>query len=451
MPIVTVNVNQQVGAAPSILQRTGAIISTGGTSLASNASSLLTQASDLTALLAAAVVNSTLTWSGSVVTVATATPHGYTTGDLITISGVTPSAYNGTYAITVTGASGYTYALVSNPGSETVPGVSTDADVAELVAEVTTFFAQGSSVSVYVLELGHGTVANGVVALAAYITANPGAYYAFLVPRLWDADSTFVTLVGLYTATTAKLYFYVTATLSTYASFIGKKSVRMVIEAAGIPATEFTCAAFFWRSLNPNPSPTNQVGPDQYGYLQGVTVYPATVTQKATFATARLDYATSAAEGGISNKMVALGVFCDGNPFNYWYSVDWMQINVDLQISNAIINGANNPLAPLYYDQAGIRQLYTVAQRVAASAVANGLAVGPVTGYELTAANFTTLLGSGLAPVGVLVNAVPFVSYVDLNPSDYPIGLYGGLALSYTPARGFSNIVFNVNVSNFIP
>ena len=53
--------------------------------------------------------------------------------------------------------------------------------------------------------------------------------------------------------------------------------------------------------------------------------------------------------------------------------------------------------------------------------------------------------------MGVLVNAVPFASFVALNPSDYPIGLYSGLSISYTPARGFQNIVFNVNVSNFIP
>ncbi len=456
MSIVTVNVNQQVGAAPSIKQRTGAIISTGGTSTTSGTSTLLSQASDLTAILAAAVAITagSTTWSGGTVTMTTATPHGYTTGDIVTVSGFAGAGYtgyNGTFSITVTGASTFTYAVVATLTSPaTGTATVTDADVAELISQVGTFFAQGSSVSVYVLELGHGTVATSVAALAAYITAHPGAYYSFLVPRLWDAESTFVTLCTANEATTSQLYFYITATLSTYASFATVKSAKIVIEAATAPTSEFTCAAFFWLSLSPNPSPTNQLKPMQYGFLFGVTVYPATVTQQATFKTANLDYVASAAEGGISNKMVALGTFCDGKPFNYWYSVDWMQINVNQQIAATVINGSNNALAPLYYDQAGIRQLYTVAQKVAATAVSYGLAIGPVTGYEYTAADFTTLLESGNEPTGVLVNAVPFASYVALNPNDYPIGLYGGLALSYTPQRGFSNIVFNVNVSSFV-
>jgi hypothetical protein len=142
---------------------------------------------------------------------------------------------------------------------------------------------------------------------------------------------------------------------------------------------------------------------------------------------------------------------CDGNPLNYWYSVDWMQINVDMDIAAEIINGSNNPLAPLYYTQQGVNRLEIVTQSTATRGVANGLAVGPVTAYALTSEAFTALLESGNAPVGVLVNAVPFISYVGLNPADYPVGLYSGLSISYTPARGFQNIVFNVNVSNFIP
>lgn len=450
--IVTLNVNTQVAAAPSNLQRTGALISVGGTNTAQNTKSLLTQASDLTALLAAAVTVSTATWLSSVVTITTATPHGFTTGDLVTHSGFTPVAYNvAGVAITVTGASTYTFPLVSNPGSMTVAGVATDADVAELLAMVTTFFAQGGSASVYVLELGHGTAAAAVATLATYLTANPGAFYSLLVPREWAAESTFVTLCNLYTSNTAKLYFHVTSALSTYASFQTIKSVLQLIEAPTIPATEFSAAARFYAVLNENPSPTNQVAPFAYRYLFGVTAYPATPTQVTTFKAANLDYVTTGAEGGISNKILALGVNADGNPINYWYSVDSMQINIDLNISNEIINGSNNPQAPLYYDQPGVNRLNNRATGVAASQVANGLAVGPVTQFNLTAADFSALLGSGKAPLGVLVNAVPFASYVALNPSDYPIGKYAGLSISYTPARGFTSIIFNLNISNFVP
>lgn len=449
--IVTLNVNTQVAPAPSNLQRTGAIISVGGTTLTQYAKSLLTQASDLTSILAGAVSVSTAVWASSVVTVATATPHGFTTGDVITHSGFTPVGFNITVPITVTGASGYTYPLVSTPGSLVTAGVATDADVAELLSQVGTFFAQGSSASVYVLELGHGTTTVEIAALATYLTANQNAFYGYLVPREWAADATLPTLCQLYVSNTSKVYFDVTATLSTYSALASIKSVRLMIEAPSIPATEFSAAARFYSVLNENPSPTNQVAPFAFRFQFGVTAYPATTTQQATFKAANLDYITTGAEGGISNKILALGVNADGNPINYWYSVDAMQINIDQAIANEIINGSNNPQAPLYYDQPGVNRLNNRSTQVATSQVANGLAVGPVIQYNLTAAQFAALLTSPTVPIGVLVNAVPFASYVALNPGDYPIGKYAGLSISYTPARGFTSIIFNINVSNFVP
>lgn len=459
MSIVTVNVFQQVASAPSTLQRTGAIISTGGTTLAANASSFLTQASDLTSLLAAAVpiTAASTTWSGGVVTMTTTTAHGFTTGDSVTVSGFTGSGYtgyNGTYTITVTGTTTFTYpqaSTLTSPASGTA--VVTDADVSELISMVGTFFAQGSSVGVYVLELGHGAVDANVAALASYLTANPGKFYRYLVPRGFDADANFVTLVGNYTATTAQVYFHVTATLSSYSSFTATngKSVFMLIEAPGIPSTEFTSAAPFWVALSYNPSSSQQVTPFCYSYVFGVTAYPVTPTQQGTFKAANLNYITTGAEGGISNLMVVNGTMADGNPVNYWYSVDYAQINGQRVLAAAVINGSNNPLAPLDYDQPGINTLELAVQGMAAQMVSYNLAVGPVTAYSLTAAAFTALLESGNAPLGVLINAVPFVSYVALNPSDYPIGKYAGISMSYTPARGFQNIVFNIGVANFIP
>lgn len=448
--IVTVNVNTQVAAAPSNFQRKGAIISCGGTNLAPGTSSLLTQAADLTPLLAAAVVITTLVWASSVVTVTTATPHNYTSGDVVTISGAVPTGYNVTAVATVTGASTFTYPLVSTPGSMTTPGVVTDADVAELTAQVGTFYANGSA-PVYVLELGSGGGATAEVALmATYLTANPLAFYAYLVPREWAAEATYVTLCKLFDSDTSKTYFHTTVTLSTYAAFANVKSAPIMIEAPSIPATEFSAASRFFAVINEDPSPTNQVAPFSYRFLFGVTAYPVTVPQQATFKAANLDYVTTGAEGGISNTILALGVCPDGNPINYWYSVDSMQINIDLNIANEIINGSNNPQAPLYFDQQGINRLNNRATNTAAGQVANGLAVGPVTQFNLTAAQFSALLASGKAPLGVLNNAVPFASYVSLNPGDYPIGRYTGLSISYTPARGFTNVVFNINVSNFV-
>ena len=454
--IVTVNVTQSIAPAPSTLQQTGFIISQGGTNLTVNGTALLTQLSSFTPILAGGQAITSMTWSSSIVTVTTTAPHGYPTSDQLslTIAGVTPAGYNGTYTATITGTSTFTFPLASNPGTVTVQGTVTDADAAELNAQVTTFFAQGSQVPVTVLELGAGTPAQGVTALTAYMTANPLAAYSYLVPREWASEPTFPTLIASYESTTAKQYFFVTVTGANYTNFTAlMKNVYMAIEAPTIPAAEFSLAATFYNTLKYSPSSTTPVGPLCFQYVVGVTPYPTQGNSAllATYRAANVNYVATGGEGGISNTMIKWGTMCDGNPFNYWYSVDWMQINVDLNIANEIINGSNNSLAPLYYDQPGIDRLQIRSQSTATQGVNSGLALGPVTATALTPQAFVQLLTGGNAPIGVLVNAVPFVTYVTQNPNDFPQGKYSGLSIAYTPARGFTTIVFNINVSNFVP
>jgi hypothetical protein len=454
--IVLVNVTQTIAPAPSLLQRTGAFISQGGTTLTSGTSHLLTQLSDLTPLLAGAISITSMTWLTNTVTVTTSTPHGWHNGDTIavTIAGVTPTAYNGTVQATVTGASTFTYPLASNPGVVTVQGTATDGDVAELLSMATTFFAQGSAASVYVLELGEGTPAAGVTALNNFITANPQQFYSYLVPREWGSEPTYLTFLAQFENTTAKTYFFTTVTQSNYTSFTPlMKCVYMGIEAPTIPSTEFSLAATFYVTLNYSPSSTTPVPPLCFAFLFGVTPYPTAGNSSllTTLRAANVNWVATGAEGGISDAIIKWGNMADGNPFNYWYSVDWMQINQDLNLANEVINGSNNSLAPLYYDQNGIDRLQIRAQKTAGQAVSAGLAVGPVNSVQLAPADFVALLTGGNAPLGVIVNAVPFVTYVTQNPGDYPIGKYSGIQIAYTPARGFVTIVININVSNFVP
>ena len=116
--IVNVVVTQQVASAPSTLQRTGALISQGGTNLAVGTTQLLTAASDLTAILNPAVTISAISWAANVVSVTTGSPHGIPTGQTveIIIAGNDPAGYNGTFAGTSTGTNTITYPLTSDPG-----------------------------------------------------------------------------------------------------------------------------------------------------------------------------------------------------------------------------------------------------------------------------------------------------------------------------------------------
>lgn len=426
--IVTVNVSQTIAPAPSQLQRTGCFVSQGGSTKASGSVTLITQLSDLTSIINPAITISTIVWATNTVTVTTASAHGIPSGTTVqgVIAGCTPTGFNGTFAFTSTGATTFTYPLTTNPGTIVTKGTSQLYSAVELTAMGTTFFAQGSTNPIYVLELGVGTAAQGVTALTAYLAAPTTQMYGYLLPAAWAGEATAVTMVGNNSATTGMVYFWITATLSNYTSWVNKKAAVVMVQDTTAPSTECSIAAMLWNALNYNPSNTNKVAPMAFKYLVGVTAFTGNKTTQQQLKTANVNYVGTGAEGGISNTLVLWGVTNDGRDYTYWYSVDWIQININRSLSNAIINGSNNPINPLYYNQAGINTLQKVAQGTVNSGIAFGLVLAPAT-----------------------VQAVSFVDYVADNPSDYAIGKYAGLSLTYTPARGFIEIIFNVNVTDF--
>ena len=459
MSIVVVNVSQTLAPVPSTYQKKGAILSQGGTTLAANVTALLRQLSDLTSILKGALAITTVTWSGSVVTATTAAPHGIpnTAQVELTIAGVTPAGYNGTFLCTSTGASTFTYPLASNPGAQTVAGVYTPEDVAELTAQATTFFAQGGSQAVSVLELGIGSTAEGVTALAAYITANTvkgiGPFCAYLPPAEWGSEPTFPTFAATLTSLTAKTYFFTTMTTDNYTSFPNTtKSVLGMVEAPGTPSTEFSHAADFFIALNYAPSSTNKVTPLDNSEMFGVTPYPYpnNNTVVGQLLAANVNIVDTGAEGGLTNLILNAGTTMDGKDYTYWYSVDWVQINSQQAVAAAVINGSNNPQAPLYYNQQGINTLQAVINGVMKQGVNFGLVLGATVQVQMDPAAFVLAVNNGQFAGQTAINAQDFLSYSIANPNDYGNGLYSGFQIAYTPDRGFKQIIIAVNVTNFV-
>lgn len=454
--IVQINISQAVAPAPITLQQTGALISQGGTNLAAGSYSLLTQGPSLTPLLAPVLNLTSLAWSAGTVIATTAAPiPGLTTGDkfVTTIAAATPVGYNGLVLGTVTGASTFTYALAVNPGTETLPGNYTPPGQGELVSMVGSFFAQGTNQSVYVLELGAGDATAGPSALGTFIAANPGQFYSYLVPRLWDASAGLLALLAANENLSSKTYFFITTTISTYVAYSNlMKAAFLMVEAPGIPLSEFSLAAPYQVSLNYAPSSGNRMTPFAFSDLFGVTPYPTKGNQAllTTLKAANVSIVGTGAEGGISNTIILWGAMADGNDFTYWYSVDWIQLNASRAIANAVFNGSNNPLNPLYYNQPGINVLQDVVVQTVKNGITFGLATGTVTRAALDGPVFTENLDSGAYIDQDVVNAVPFITWTTENPSDYAAGRYGGLSVVWIPQRGFKQIIFNIQVTSFI-
>jgi hypothetical protein len=455
--IVTVNASVLQAPLPNTLQQTGALISQGGTTLAAGTATLVSTFAQLQALLAPGKTIASLSWATNTVTVTTSSPHGWTNGDVIpvVISGALPVAYNGTFNGTVTGTTTITYSLSPNPGSATATGTISLGSVTELTQMGTTYFAGNGVPSIYVVELGEGTASEGVAALTTFLGKVAGTssqIYGYLVPREWDANTNFLAMCSNYSSTNSQLYFWVTTTVANRAVYAGLKCVYAEVESPNIPATEFSLASAFGIALNQNPSSTNKLIPLSYAPSFGTTAYPLVGTQSTlqSLATANVGWIGTGQQGGISGNIIYQGKMSDGNFWNFWYSVDWAQINMGQAIANEVINGSASSLNPLYYNQAGINRLQNRVLQVANQGVAAGIGNGQVIATKLPAATFMANLNAGAYAGKIVVNAEPMQVYSAENPNDYAQGKYAGISCVWIPQLPFLNIFFNLEATTLL-
>ncbi|ECI7824613.1 hypothetical protein E1L19_01155 [Salmonella enterica subsp. enterica] len=437
--IVTVNVSQTIGAIPADLQQRSAVLSFGSSLQEPGKPVLITRDKEISELVKNAIgslIAAPVAKSSGSVNVTMTLPEGVTIGRdnasevKITVSGCSPEQWNGSFTATVTDNSTLTWTIADSQltGSPVTLGQFSIDGSENLVTAVNTFFAQGNSVGTYLLELGvqKSGVSAEIAALKTWMEDPLKRFYAYLVPQAWDGNTDFITLAKLYTANEAKQYFFVLTKTPPDTSYVSPYAgIKSIVATADdtYPATNAAASAL-WNFVSASPSEINKVPPMAFRYLQAVNAHKGKNSILTTMTKQKINYVDTGAEGGISNTILVKGVTSDGNDMTYWYSVDWVQINVDMQLANTVINGSNNPINPLYYNQDGVDRLQQVAQGV-----------------------FNTGVSYGLVNGKPVVNAVPFRQYIKTNPNDYGIGRYAGLSASYTPMRGFVEIIFNINVT----
>ncbi|PHI31162.1 hypothetical protein [Budvicia aquatica] len=423
--IVEVNVSQTVGMMPSKLQQTGALLSMGGSNLPAGSIELITQFSELLDLASLPIEEVTIGYHSMTLTIGASLPYHYQDGDTIevSLSGFSPAVYNGAYLAMVELPNKLRVTVPIELPDVVILGNIQIPDSAELLAMGRTFFAQGSKQSVYVYEMGAGDVDVKVQELEMYISDPSIRFYAYLVPKSWDRNEKFIQLAKNYSANTSMLYFFVT-TQGPGNPYNGIKSVIVMAEEYVTPYSECSIASMMWAFISASPSDINKVAPMAFRYLIGVTKKSEKGSYLAALNANNINYVGTGAEGGISNTVLFKGVGCDGNDLTYWYSVDWIQINAHMALANEVINGSNNPINPLYYNQDGINRLQNRAQSV-----------------------FNTGVIYGLVNGNPQVGAVSFREYSINNPNDYALGRYAGLSAEYTPMRGFIKVIFNINVT----
>ena len=456
--IVQLNVSETVAPTPNRLQGTAAIVSMGGTTIPAGTTQLISSSADLANYILPAYDISAISWTTGVVTLVTVNPHGIPVGATTTIvvAGNTPTGYNGTFTATGVDATTLHYSVAVNPGSATVEGTVRVGPQVFLQAADDTWWGQGNTLTgYYIYETGTAVTADVIDSVQTYLAANPQTIYNWgFLPGV-DADHTDLkAFLLLHNALTSLIKFYLPVTSSTYTLWDAEDTLRNTLIFVQSPdanaSTELDSISFMQYMTSFTPSPTNKLPPSQYTYLNAVTAYaPLTQSIINTFLAGNVNFVATGAEGGISNTILVPGKNLNGTPQNVAYSIDWQQIQLNEAISNAVINGSNNPEAPLYYNQDGINFLQQVAGTVATRAIQSGLALGQLVLTSLDAVTFASNVQKGLYAGNYVINAVPFVDYVAVNPSDYASQIYGGFSAAYTPQYGFETIVFNLNVTQF--
>lgn len=455
--IVQLNVTAEYAPEPSALQSRGMIVSQGSTSVPTGTAVYFGDPTSLSGYLSPAKSISTLTWTAGVVEVALTTNHGLTEGTLtpLIVTGAFPSAYNGTVVATVGADNVLTYSLDVDPGLASIPGSARYGVDAWLIAADATWWAQNGQVTGYFLfESGTADVGDTLTALDAWIVANPRQVYnVCFLPGVDEAAADAYNFFQQYNALTTLMKFYLPVTptsSSTWADYSTLRNVFTQVQViSATTVSQVASVAYAAYITNIRPTPTNKLPPSSYAYLNNVDPLTLNQTQMSAYTDGNINFASLGAEGGISNVILVYGNNLNGFPQNVAYSIDWQQVELDLALSNAVINGSNNQINPLYYNQDGINRLQSVAANVAARGVATGLALGRVITTQLSPEEFTANLSRGDYRGNYVINAVPFATYVALNPSDYARGLYGGFQASFVPQFGFRRIVFNLLATTF--
>lgn len=493
---------------PSQLQQSGAIVSVGGTTLTAGTYQYCGNMSAINSIAATSYAITSLSWLSSEVT---ATVSGVTlptvgTTFTTTISGASPAAYNGTYVATVASSTTFTYALASNPGTETTPGYFTISGASPITYPATSFFAQGSAVGVYVLELGpvQGTDAQ-IAALNTWIQNNPSVFYAYLVPALWDYSKDEVGSVVINNGGNG----YTTAPSVTFSAPGGggvTATGTAIVQNGAVVAVTITNPGSGYTAAptitfggpgvgavaTANLASAMNILAGQYASATGKTYFFVTTSTAnlANYATLKSVYATVPAPTATSQEFDSGAMFyqwlvnnpSQSNPlgpmaYRYLTGVTPWAVSGNQASINSVLTGYGNLIyqgseggiskagiwkgtlmdgtqAAWWY---GIDWFQIQVKQALAAAVINGSNQNPPLIYDQNGINSLLAVAQNVAnsavkfqcALKITITATSFADYTTANPNDYAAGIYNGFSAVAVGQNGFLQISFALDAVQF--
>jgi len=377
----------------------------------------------------------------------------------------------------------------------------------ELDAMATTFFAQGSTVGAYVVELGAQTTADaGVAALQTWITNNPDVFYAYLTPASWGDV---VDEVGSVTITDGGTGYTAAPTVTFSAPSSGTTATGTATISGGVvtgvtitdPGSGYTTTpTVTFSAPNSGTTATGTVSlvspldvlvadyssPDSKTYFfitdtsAGSGLYipnkaafvfvPSTTAPSTEFGCAAPFYQWLRNDPSTSSKLAPM-------QYRFLYGVTpWSRANNATTINSILSNYSNLALTGseggltstcLFKgmlgsgEQAsgwfGIDWIQIQAKQSLAAAIINGSNNNPPLLYNETGVKTLAAVAQQIANNAVtfgcaqsaVISFIPFSTYIAANPNDYAAGVYNGLTCTATFAEGFEEITFNLDAVAF--
>jgi len=379
---------------------------------------------------------------------------------------------------------------------QSVLQTSGSGNYAELNTMGTTFFAQGSSVGAYVLELGaQSSGAAGIEALNTWITGNPGQFYGYLLPAAWDNTSE---VVGSVIVTAGGSGYTTAPTVAFSGGGGGAGAAATATVAAGVvtgitvtnPGSGYTSAptvtltgAGTGATATANLASELNIIAGDYASPTGKTYFfvTTTVANVATYQPNKSVYTFVPSPTATSQEFGAAAHFYQwlvNNPsatdqlapmaYRYVYGVTaWPATGYAANIQTVLSAYGNINLVP---PQGGITETcifkgntmdgsqaswwygidwyqFTVTNDMA-DEVVNGSNEEPPLLYNQDGVNqlagvalrdLNTAISFGCALSGT-ITATSFSAYTTANPANYKAGIYQGLGANIVGQNGFLSV-----------
>jgi hypothetical protein len=494
--IVNLTAVVETAPVPSQLQQSGAIVSVGGTTLTPGTYQYCGNLAAINQISATSYAITSLSWASEEVTATVASGNLPSTGTQFTttISGAAPTGYNGTYIATVASSTTFTYALASSPGTETTPGFYTISGTSPITYPATSFFAQGTAVGVYVLELGNVVGVDAQIAtLDTWIETNPGVFYGYLVPAAWDYSKDEVGSVVInnggngYTIAPTVTFSAPGGggTTATGTAIVQNGSVvAITITNTGSGYTAAPTITFsgtgVGASATANLASALNILSSQYANPTGLTYFFVTtsVANLANYANQKSVYATVPAPTATSQEFDSGAMFYQwlvnspsaSNPlgpmsYRWLYGVTpWVvsgnQANINNVLTgygNLIYQGSEGGIsksgiwkgttmdgtqAAWWY---GIDWFQIQVKQALAAAVMNGSNQNPPLVYDQHGINTLLAVAQNVAnsavqfqcALSITITATSFSAYTTANPNNYQAGIYQGFSATVVGQNGF--------------